>query len=67
MYVGCYEIKDVGNGQRQNSISWARRHQIQRSLVQGRLELAGACSRAMPGSYQVTGSSGQMRSWHREY
>lgn len=67
MYAGCYETKDVGNGRRQSSISWARTHGIQRSLVQGRLELAGACSRVMPGSYQVNGSSGQTRSWQREY
>lgn len=40
MYVGCCETKDVGNGQRQNNISWTRIDEIQR-LGQERLELAG--------------------------
>lgn len=29
MYIDHYEIKNVGNGQRQNNISWARIHKIQ--------------------------------------
>lgn len=42
IYEGCGRIKDVGNGQRQNNISWTRIHEIQRRLVQGRLGLAGS-------------------------
>lgn len=64
---GCSETKDVGNGQRQHDSTWARIHEIQRRLVQGRLEAAGGWSRLMPGSYQVNGSSEQMRSWRKEY
>ena len=67
MYVGCYEIKDVGNGQRKNSISWARIHKIQRRLAQGTLESARGWSGVMPSSYEVNGSSDQRRSWQKEY
>lgn len=67
MYVGCSEIKDVGKGQRQNDSTCASIHEIQRRLVQGRLESAGAWSRLLPGSCQVNGSSEQMRSWRKEY
>jgi len=59
---GCSETKDVGKGQRQKSISRSRIHEIQRRLVQGRLQLAGGCSRVRPGSYQVCVGSEQMRS-----
>lgn len=62
MYVGCYEIKDVGNGQRKNSISWASIHKIERRLAQGTLESAGGWSGVMHGSYQVNGRSDQRRS-----
>lgn len=67
MDVGCSEIKDAGNAQRQNGSTWARIHKIRRRLLQGRLESAGGWSRLMPGSYQVNGSSDQMRSWRKEY
>lgn len=64
MYTGCCEVKDVGNignGQRQNNVSWARIFEIQRRLKLGKLELVDGWSRIMPGSYHINGSCDQIR------
>lgn len=55
-YIGCWGIMDVGNGQKQNYISWTRIHEIQRRLGLERMELGGGWSRVMPGSHQVNRS-----------